>query len=236
MRIGILCTDSVREELRPKWGDYPQMFADLFGRGGEPGPGVSAYDAQLMSFPEPEACDAYVITGSRRSVYDDEPWIDPLVEFVKAALAAERRIVGICFGHQLMAHFFGGGVVAAEAGWEVGVCGAEILSREAWMQPSARHVDLVAVHQDQVAELPRNARLFLGSESCPNAGFVVGERVLTFQCHPEFTRPYAEALIHLRREVFEDEAFERAIASLVQETDEHLVAKWILNFLEGGGS
>ncbi len=208
------------------------MFADLLARGGDPGPKMCAYDAQLMIYPEPEACDAYIITGSRNSVYEDQPWIEPLVEFVDAALAAKRKIVGICFGHQLMAHYFGGRVAAAGTGWGVGVHGAQILSREGWMQPNASHLDLVAVHQDQVAELPDNARLFLGSKLCPNAGFVVGEQVLTFQCHPEFTRPYAEALIHLRREVFDDQTFERAIASLAKETDERLVSSWILNFLE----
>ena len=236
MRVGVLCTDSVREQLRPEWGDYPRMFAELFGRSGEPGPRVSGYDAQLMSYPEPEACDAYVISGSRSSVYDEEAWIGPLVEFVDAALAAERKIVGICFGHQLMAHYFGGRVAAAETGWGVGVHGARVLSQETWMQPDAAHLDLVAVHQDQVAELPKDARLFLSSEFCPNAGFVVAGQVLTFQYHPEFTRPYADALIHLRRELFEEETFDRAIASLARETDESLVSRWILNFLGEGAS
>ena len=230
LKIGILQADEVVEEYRPRHGNYPGMFEGLLNdaANGEE-LGFETYVAAEGRYPDPRACDAYVITGSRASVYDDLPWIPPLVDFVGRALAAERKIVGICFGHQLVAHFFGGRTEKAE-GWVVGVHTSRVLVDAPWLDPRLDEVSLLSSHQDQVTELPEDATLIASNDFCRHAGFVWGEHVLTFQGHPEFKKAYSADLMQMRQDVLGDEVFERGMASLEQDTHEDHVGRWILNF------
>ena len=238
LHIGILSTDSVLDEFQPAHGDYPAMFQRLLGEHGlvAEGPDAltlefSTYDAQQGEFPPPRTCDAYLITGSRHSVYDELPWIAELVAFLREALVEGRKVIGICFGHQLIAHFFGGETRLADAGWCVGVHRADVISEEPWMSPTRRSFGLLSSHRDQVVRLPAGARPFARSGACPNAGFVLGDQILTFQGHPEFTRDYALELLTMRQELLGADVFEQGVESLRDETDTQLVARWILNFL-----
>ena len=238
LHIGILRTDSVLDEFQPAHGDYPGMFQRLLGEHGlvAEGPDAltlefSTYDAQQGEFPPPRTCDAYLITGSRHSVYDELPWIAELVAFLREALVEGRKVIGICFGHQLIAHFFGGETRPADVGWCVGVHRADVISEEPWMSPTRRSFGLLSSHRDQVVRLPAGARPFARSGACPNAGFVLGDQILTFQGHPEFTRDYALDLLTMRQELLGADVFEQGVASLRDETDPQLVARWILNFL-----
>ena len=231
MRIGILQADSVLERFQPRHGDYPRMLMDLFNQAAE-GATLRFDIIDILHggpYPSPTRCDAYVITGSRHSVYEDLPWLSSLVAFVRQALAAGRRVVGICFGHQLLAHFFGGCAERAQ-GWAVGVHGSRILCREAWMAPPADAVNLLSSHQDQVTRLPDGAKLIASNDFCPIAGFTWGGQVLTFQGHPEFAKAYSRDLMNMRRELLGPETHRAGLASLAQETQQRLVGRWILNF------
>ena len=130
VRVGILQTDSVLEKFQPQFGDYPQMFERVLHNSAQTmGLQVECVNYPVQSvLPSTMDCDAYLITGSRDSVYDDLPWIFDLVKFLEGALVAGKQVLGICFGHQLMAHFFGGRVAPAEGGWAVGVHTSEIVA------------------------------------------------------------------------------------------------------------
>lgn len=238
MHIGILRTDAVPDQFQGTHGDYPSMFrAVLAHRVAQPRALVgrniefSVFSPFEGELPSPDACDAYVITGSRHSVYDDLPWMPPLVEWLREALAAGRKVIGICFGHQLLAHFFGGKTARAEFGWCVGVHSNQVLAEYPWMQPPVDRFNLVSSHRDQVQELPEGAKRFAASRSCPTAGFVMGSQVLTFQGHPEFTVSYAADLLEMRRETLGEPVYQAGVESLGERTDQLLVARWILNFL-----
>lgn len=230
LRIGILQADSVNEEFRPRHGDYPDMFESLFNAAAN-GESLefSTYVVAEARYPDPRACDAYVITGSRESVYDDLPWIPPLVDFVGRALAAERKIIGICFGHQLIAHFFGGRTEAA-SGWAVGVHNSQVIGDAPWLSPKLAEFGLLSSHKDQVTALPEGAIPIATNDFCTHAGFVWGDHVLTFQGHPEFQRPYSADLMQMRQDLLGTETFEQGMASLENDTHENQVARWILNF------
>jgi len=193
----------------------------------------SVYDArQPESLPEPGAHRAYLITGSRSSVYDDDPWIGQLADFLHEALARGSRIVGICFGHQLIAHFFGGRTAPAAEGWAVGVQENRVVSHEPWMDgDGSDRLNLIASHKDQVVELPEGAKLIATSDFCPVGGFVIGDRVMTLQGHPEFQPAYSQDLMTMRREVLGESVFNAGMASLEKETDEDRVGRWIVDFL-----
>ena len=148
MHIGILQTDHVLDQFQGEFGNYPSMFQDLL-RSVREDLTFTVYDVQA-AIPSEIVCDAYLITGSRHSVYDDFPWIQALVDYLKEVLASEKKILGICFGHQLMAHYFGGCVGPADAGWAVGVHTSAITREPTWMGAAPAQVNLVSSHKDQV--------------------------------------------------------------------------------------
>ena len=181
----------MREELISEHGDYPDMFEDLMA-GVDRSVEFTRFYVQ-NKIPESVDCDGYLITGSRHSVYEDLSWIKELVNFIKHVLASRRKIIGVCFGHQLMAHYFGGLVEKSVKGWAVGVHKSNLVARQSWMDKAdfREDVSLLSSHQDQVVRLPEEATLYATNEFCPIAGFVVGDQVLTIQGHPEFDKEYA---------------------------------------------
>ena len=242
MRVGILRADSVKPELAREHGDYPDMFRALL-RAAPDQPArleFEDYDVCHDHLPAADACDGYLITGSRHSVYDDLPWIEPLARFTGAAMDAGRRVVGICFGHQLIAHFFGGETRRAETGWCVGVHTARIVERRPWMVPPVDALRLLASHQDQVVRLPPAAVPFAAGDSCPHAGFelpAAGGRggAMTLQGHPEFTPAYARALMDTRVEALGAGVHGAGVASLTVPTSHDVAAAWMLRYLGAEG-
>ena len=103
MHIGILRTDSVRPEWVPTYGEYPDMFEHLLLA--EDGDLIfTTWNVEAGELPDSvEVADGFLITGSKSSVYDDKDWIRSLEGFVRECHAARRKVIGICFGHQLVA-------------------------------------------------------------------------------------------------------------------------------------
>jgi len=233
MRIGILKTDSVREEFQHEFGDYPVMFRAVLMANADDVPiEFRDYDVQRGEYPASiDECDAYLITGSRESAYDDQPWIHRLAQFVQELDAARHTLVGICFGHQLIAHVLGGETRAAETGWAVGVQETQVLSPAEWMLPYRERFGLLSSHKDQVVRLPERAEVFASTPFCPNSGFTIGDHILTFQGHPEFSKGYSRALIELRRELLGEPGYSSGVESLGKPVHQSMVGRWIINFI-----
>jgi len=228
MKIGILQTGVPPLNLDQRFGDYPSMISDLLGEGFE----TRTFDVVGQGPPQDvEACAGYVITGSAAGVYDDLPWIAPLVEFLRQA-RGRTRMVGICFGHQVLAHAFGGQVIKSPKGWGVGLQRYAVGRRTAWMDEAAE-VAIPGSHQDQVVSLPRGALVTLASDFTPFAGLAYDDdAAISFQAHPEFDPAFAVALIEARRGVrLDHEAADAALASLAQPNDRDRVAGWIRGYL-----
>ena len=153
------------------------------------------------------------------------------VKFNTKLLNANIPVLGICFGHQLIAHVLGGETTPAARGWGVGVHEFRVEDAPPWMSGKLGSFRLLCSHRDQVVRLPRDARVFARSDFCPVAGYTLGEHFVTFQGHPEFLKPYAVILMQSRKELLES-AYDKGIASLAETTDEGLVATWMLEFFE----
>ncbi len=231
--IGILLCDEVAAPLGAQYGQYVDMFTRLLG-----GTGMRfeyrAYRVYTDEFPPAlDSCDAYIVSGSRRSAYEDLPWIDRLSEFLRALYAARRRAVGICFGHQLIGQALGGRAEKAAQGWGLGRHVAQILETTPWMQPAADSYALYAVHQDQVTALPPGARRLATSAHCENAMFVLDDVLLGVQAHPEFERDYARTLTANKRGIAPDDVIDEALQSFAETVDADLLARWLMSFLCG---
>lgn len=224
MKIGILECGDVPAELRPQFGPYGDMVRRMLGRD------ARVFDVQNGALPDaPEACDAYVLTGSPAGVYDGHPWIDGLVGFLRQA-RGRARLVGICFGHQAMAVAFGGKAELSTSGWGVGLHRYEVRHRAPWMDDAA-HLDVPASHQDQVTALPPGARVTAASAFTPFAGLDYGDAI-SFQFHPEFTPAFCTALIEARRHRYGALAGP-AVESHARPNDCARVGGWIGRFLDG---
>jgi GMP synthase-like glutamine amidotransferase len=231
LKIGILKTGAPPRPAQPQFGTYPDMFQHLLGK--------DAYDWRTYAVDEselpanPTDCDAYLITGAAAGVYDDLPWIGQACDFLNRA-KGKVALVGVCFGHQLMAQAFGGQVVKSDRGWGLGENAYRIEARELWMTDAAAQIRLPASHQDQVVKVPPGAEVFAGSDFCPIAGLAWRDQpAISMQPHPEFEPAYAIALIEARRgTLYSESEADRAISSYQAPDDRALVGGWIRKFLE----
>lgn len=227
MKLAILETGAPPSSLQPRFGTYPQMFDQLLGTRSD------VFNVPMLELPErAEDYDAYLVTGSSAGVYEDHPWIEPAKEFLRGA-KGKAKLVGVCFGHQLMAEAFGGRVIQSPKGWGIGLHKYDVLNREPWMD-GAGPIFAPASHQDQVVEKPPAAEVVLASDFTPYAALAwTDQPAISFQFHPEFDPAYASALIEGRIDARYERGFaEAAIESLSQPNDRLRVGAWIKAFLE----
>jgi GMP synthase-like glutamine amidotransferase len=223
VKLAILETGRPPGNLADQFGDYPAMFEAMLGDGFE----VQSFDVAAGEFPQPAHHGAYLITGSPAGVYEPLPWIGPLCDFIRSADGA--KMVGICFGHQVMAEALGGHVEKSDKGWGAGLHRYSVVRPEPWMD-SAHEVAIPASHQDQVMIQPPNTEVVAQSSFTPFAGLAWTDRpAISFQFHPEFSPGFAKALIEKRYDIVPDPA--AAIASLDAPNDNERVAAWIRRFL-----
>jgi GMP synthase (glutamine-hydrolysing) len=228
MKLGLLVCDHVRSEFLHVSGDYEDMFRRLFADHDDVE--IVAYDAIGGELPaDPLECDAWITSGSRYSVNDDESWIRDLERFVHDVAASDVPFIGICFGHQLIAKALGGSVVRSDRGWGVGVKDVQVRG-DVGLGESYR---VLNSYQDQVETLPPGAEILGWNEHCPVSMLGVGSTIIGMQGHPEFEPSYSEALMESRRGgIIPEETVDAALATLDESPDSTRLADWILAFVE----
>lgn len=237
MKIAILETGRTNEAMTPKFGHYPDLFLSFF----ETDPRFADFSFAVVPVVDgvlpdaPGDYDGYLVTGSKTGVYDDEPWIAPLMDFLRAVHAADIPLAGICFGHQVIAHALGGHAAKSPKGWGLGVQGFALETKPDWID-DVDDLRLIHIHQDQVEQLPDGATLVGGTAFCPNGMYFVGNNVFSMQGHPEFTTAYTDALFEARGHVMGDArvADARTTYEVGDEAshDGLRVAGWIMNFFQ----
>lgn len=232
MKLTIIETGHVPEPLRSRFKSYPDMFNAMFARHGA---GIKPDFLPLLAgapLPDPKGLEAVLITGSPAGVYDDLPWMEPLRAFIRRAHEERTRMIGICFGHQIIADALGGDVRKSEKGWGLGRHTYEVIAARPHFMPDATSLSIACSHQDQVVAPPDGARVVLRSAFAPNAGLLYDTgAILTFQPHPEFEDDYASALIELRRGKAPADTIEAAHASMKTASDSAILARAIGQFL-----
>ena len=222
MRIGILQCGQSPAQLKRDLGDYPDMFVRLLaGRGFE----FTTWHVEGMEFPQDiHDADGWLLTGSRHGAYEDHAFIPPLEDFIRRVHDAGVPMVGICFGHQIIAQALGGTVVKHPGGWAVGAqdydFGGQLVTLNAW-------------HQDQVVALPPGAQVAGRNAFCENAALIYGDRAFTVQAHPEFGDDFIQGLMDTRAKgVVPDDLLAGAAARMGQADGASLLADRIEAFFK----
>lgn len=236
MLIGILETGRVPDDLSPRHGEYTPMF-ETWLRQAEPGFSLRGYAALDGEFPvSPTECDAWLVTGSKHGVYDDLPWIEPLKAFLRASRAAGQPIVGVCFGHQILAEALGGRAVKSGKGWGLGIHEYDVLHRPDWMAGAPDNFAIHAMHQDQVTAIPEDATVLAASRFCEYAMLAYGDPeapdAISIQPHPEFTESYARDLVEIRSGVaIPSDLSAEALATFGRTVHRQDLARWCAGYL-----
>ena len=222
MRIGLLQTGHSPEEMKKDLGDYDDLFKKLLANHDLDFEVWRVVDGEFP--PGIDAADGWLITGSRHGVYEDHPWIPPLEAFIRDACAARVPVVGICFGHQIIAQALGGRVEKFSGGWSVGWheydWGGETVRMNAW-------------HQDQVVEKPEGATVLASNPTCAYAALAYGDRAFSVQTHPEFSSAEIDYLLRLRAPgLVPDDKIARATANLDKPLDNRQLADRIADFFK----
>ncbi len=228
--IGILACDHVGPELldASKGRDYDDMYAEMLQRA-EPSIRTRTYDVVNGELPgSPTECDGWIITGARYDSYSDEPWIVALRQFIQSVRDHRARLVGVCFGHQVVAHALGGR--AAPAGeWKAGPHWISV-DDTAWFEGG--DVRIHAMHQDVAHEIPSGGVTIGSGTTADHPIYLVDDTILCVQDHPEYDADYIAGLVEARRPRMGDEVTDAALARIADvPTDNAVVGRWIASFL-----
>ena len=211
------------------FGRYDKAFSTLLG------PENFIYKPFFVvdnEFPESiNEADAWLLTGSKHGAYEPLDWIQPLERLIQHIYAEGLPMVGICFGHQIMAQALGGKVAKYEGGWIVGTqkykfdkgVGVEDVVLNAW-------------HQDQVIEPPTNATVIGSSDTCTFAGLSYRSNTVSLQPHPEFNNEYLAKLLSERGSTLSEHTFKHANDSLGQVLTNAAIAVWLRRTLSSPDS
>ncbi len=233
-KLTIIETGRAPVGIRADWPLYPAMFESLLS------PHLSDWTYQSVALssgaplPDPTSLDAILITGSPAGVYDDEPWMAPLMDFIRWAADAQTPQVGICFGHQAIAHALGAQVMKSDKGWGIGRHVYDVVNPQSWMgREPTETFSLGVSHQDQVLTLPAGAIHVARSDFCEFAALAYpSAKAISFQGHPEFSPGFSCALYGVRKGTrFSVEMVDTAEQSLQTPIDNDLVGTWMAQFL-----
>jgi len=199
MKLTLLQIYETPFDLSDRYERYPPHFQDLFGKIRADFSYETIYVLDGDPLPNPAGLEGIIIMGSSFGVYDDPEWMEPLRDFIRKAYAANTPMLGICFGHQIMADALGGEVRKSDKGWGLGHHRYELTQKPDFMKDAPDVISLSASHQDQVITPPETATTFLASEFCPHGGLIYDNgKAMSLQAHPEFERDFSKDLLDIR--------------------------------------
>ena len=213
---------------------------------------ISKHQIELdpTNYPDLHDIDAVLITGSRHNSFDDSPWILKLVDFTKKALAQERvRIIGVCFGHQIVGRAMGAKLGRNPDGWEAAVYdmsltakGKEVFEKDMLVSCDERGTrDMVLTRSSRCnsctatscSSIPKAWNSLVRTLFAAVQGMYVRKMLITVQGHPEFNQEIMTEILEVRHKmgIFDDEAFAAAMTRVAKPHDGLVVSKAFLRFL-----
>lgn len=232
--VAVLITGDPAPASKAKHGDYGELFKTLLDRQGI---GWAFFDTRLNQYPSDiEKHQAYIITGSASTAHENLPWIQELKSFIRCLHKAQKKILGVCFGHQVLAAALGGETEINPNGWELG------LHRLVWEPQALKGSGLdglvlpqtvLQIHRDHVTKLPPGAKILASTTQTPVQAFRLGNRILGIQGHPEFFNDIVADLVESRAKagIISRESAENAALTLEAQPTRNDWVIWLGKFV-----
>lgn len=232
MKVNLLICD-IFEDLMPfEDTGYVKMIQHLFTDVHPVALTFEVFEAFAGDLPKTIDKKAiYVISASRANPCSEIPWLVNLKQFIKELHHNKAKIIGISFGHQLIAHTLGGRVENAIVGLALGIREVQLCHTEAINYFSGRKLNLFHYHQQQVVALPPTSELFAYSKFCPIEGFTIGKHIITIQGHPEYSEKYIRFLLKNQLHEVPEILRIKSVESLKQNNNGAEIASYMLQFL-----
>ncbi len=231
MKIGLLNACACSSDADDFRQGYGAMFQRFFTEHFPADFSLHEYNVTQRYWPNAlQECDGWIIGASQHSVNDKNSWIIKLMEFASACHFNRHPLIGIGFGHQVIAYALGGDVNRSPKGWGAGLRSCNIRQQKPWMRPALAHCALNFSHKEQVVMLPGEATLLAGDSFCLHQMYAIGEHIFAIQGHPEYDQLFMQAWLDENRGNLTAEQHEQAIASLDQAMDSAAVGSWMWQF------
>ncbi|WOL15246.1 gamma-glutamyl peptidase 5 [Canna indica] len=192
----LLCADE-SEYVKKVHGGYFKVFVELLGEEGETWHVYRAAHGELPCAADVDGYDGFVITGSCNDAHGDDQWIKDLLAFLKALDFKKKKVLGVCFGHQILSRALGGKTGRAKKGWDIGVTCIHPSHTVIKLLSSLHipsHLPVIEFHRDEVLQLPPQAEVLACSEKTGIEMFRYGDHIMGIQGHPEYNK---DILLHL---------------------------------------
>lgn len=233
--IGILACGTNRAQWLDAHGDFADWFKPFLLNAADRQVSFKVYRAHLDELPnDADEADAWLITGSPVSVYEELAWQTALIKFLHSTIPC-KPVIGVCYGHQLLHHMLGG-KVEKSLSWGIGAHTYDVIKHPSWLchgdNSDPQQFTLLASHQDQVTSLAPDSTLLATSTFCPNAVTQIGASVLTVQAHPELTKSLMSEVCEFRREQQGTVLTDQALTSLSNPVNDKEFGQWIFSFID----
>ena len=198
-RVLIVKTGTTIPSVARRRKDYESWIATAMGMAERQVEVARVYEGDAL--PPPHTVAAAVVTGSSAMVTDRDPWSERTGEWLARAAEQGTPVLGICYGHQLLAHALGGRVDYNPLGRQIGTLDVALhdtVEHDALFSGFPRTLHVPVSHRQSVTVLPPGATLLASSARDPHHAFAFGEHVWGVQFHPEFDADIVRGYIAAR--------------------------------------
>ena len=231
MKIGLLNAYVCDPDPTSFQHQYGPMFQDFFTKNISKEWSLVEYTVSQNRWPGSlHDCDGWIISGSPKGVFDRHSWIMKLMEFACACHQNKKPLLGICFGHQVIAQCLGGGVHKSLKGWNLGIRDIKVRNPKAWMTPPLESCSLIYSHQDEVKMPPDRAVLLGGDAHYFHQMYAIGEHIFSIQGHPEFTPEFLRTRLEAIKAGISEADYQEALSTLERPIDTAIIGQWIQQF------
>ncbi|XP_051147091.1 gamma-glutamyl peptidase 5-like isoform X2 [Andrographis paniculata] len=195
----LLCAED-SEYVREIYGGYYGVFVRMLKEEGEEWDVFKVLKGELPEDDVVGDYEGFVITGSCNDAYGNEFWICRLLALVAKLDAMKKKVLGICFGHQILGRAVGGKIGRSNRGWDIGISKIELYPSNIFTSlKMPESLSIIECHRDEVRELPEKAEILGYSSKTGIEMFMYGDHLMGIQGHPEYDM---DILLHLIQRIF----------------------------------
>ncbi|KAH7575537.1 hypothetical protein JRO89_XS02G0137000 [Xanthoceras sorbifolium] len=238
-RFAILMCGEDSEYVKKKYGGYFGVFVKMLAEEGETWDVYRVVSGEFPDEDEIGSYDGYVISGSCNDAHGNDVWICRLIALLNKLDSMKTKVLGFCFGHQILGRALGGKTGRALRGWDLGVTAVHLSSSSSKLFSSLKipaALSIIECHRDEIRELPAKAEVIAWSDKTGIEMFRYGDHIMGIQGHPEYTKDILLSIIDrlLQRNLIVDSLAEEAKTKLEEvEPDREAWKKLCTSFLKG---